>query len=96
MPFDPDDFLASTPAKGAFDPDAFIGKPPAPAPAPAPTLGQRFMQGVGDISSAPEVVANLATGALGQAVGGWAGIGASLLPGEEGRAQGCRRRSPMR
>ena len=89
MAFDPDAYLAKSPApSGGFDPDAYLGVRPSPAPPPKPSLGQRFMQGIGDISSAPEVVANFATGALGQAVGGWAGIGASLLPGEEG--QGAR------
>jgi len=43
------------------------------------------MQGVGDISSAPEVVANLATGGLGQALGGYAGIAGSILPGPQGQ-----------
>ena len=59
-------------------------KPEPEAPPAPPTLGQRFMQGVGDISSAPEVVANLATGALGQAVGGWAGIGAIVASRRRG------------
>lgn len=55
-----------------------------PAPVLKKTLGQQFMEGIGNISSAPEVVANLATGALGQAVGGLAGGVRAMLPGPEG------------
>jgi len=53
-----------------------------------PTTMDHIMRGFGNISSAPEVVANLGTGMLGQAVGGLAGIAGAILPGEEG--QGAR------
>lgn len=42
--------------------------PPAPSAPEKPSFGQRFMQGVSDIAAAPEVLASLGTGALGQAV----------------------------
>jgi len=54
-------------------------------PTSAPTMGSQFMKGVGDISSAPEVVAHLGTGMLGQAVGGLAGLAGTVLPGPEGQ-----------
>jgi len=85
MPFDPDAFLASTPAKGAFDPDAFLGKPPAPAPKALPTTWDHLKKGAANIYAAPEVLTNLATGFAGQALGGYAGLAGSLLPGEQGQ-----------
>lgn len=40
----------------------------APSVPEKPSLGKRFMRGVSDIVAAPEVLASLGTGALGQAV----------------------------
>lgn len=53
-------------------------KPEAPA---APSMGQQFMKGIGNISSAPEVLANLATSGLGQVAGGFHGLGTVLTGG---------------
>jgi hypothetical protein len=52
-----------------------------PTPALKQSLGQQFMKGIGDISSAPEVIANMGTGLVGQAAGGLHGLGTLLTGG---------------
>jgi hypothetical protein len=65
--------------------DAGIVWDDEPKPALKQSLGQRFMKGIGDISSAPEVVASMGTGLVGQALGGYAGMLGAVLPGPEGQ-----------
>ena len=49
-----------------------------PTPALKQSLGQQFMKGVGNISAAPEVVASMGTGLVGQVLGGFHGLGTMI------------------
>ena len=59
--------------------------PAAPATALPKTIGQNLKAGVGNIMAAPEILANLGTGTIGQAVGGLAGLAGAALPGPQGQ-----------
>ena len=92
MAFDPDAFLAGDSAsKGNFDPDAFLGNTPAPK---QPSMLQKANAAIGKYVTEPvyglgETVAQMATGAGAQAVGGLRGIKA--LASGEGLDEATRR-----
>lgn len=93
MAFDPDAYLAGSAAPAAsdgFDPDAYLAtRSPAPRvtpePAPKPHLLQQAINSFKPYVGALETGAEMVTSIPAQALGGYAGIAGSMLPGEQGQ-----------
>ena len=92
MAFDPDAYLAGSDAPaapGGFDPDAYLATRSSarvtPEPAPKPHLLQQAINSFKPYLGALETGVEMATSVPAQALGGYAGIAGSLLPGDQGQ-----------